>query len=45
MMAHKTYHFKYNDLNIDLRKIEQVLGYGEGNDREIVDAVVDGVLK
>jgi hypothetical protein len=44
-MTHKTVQFEFNDLNVDLTQIESVLGYGEGNDRVIVNAVVDQILK
>jgi len=43
-MIYKTFHFKYSELDIDLMKIENILGYGEGNDRDIVNAVVEGIL-
>jgi len=44
-MTHKTFQFEFNDLNVDLTQIESVLGYAEGNDRVIVNAVVDQILK
>ena len=43
-MTHSTFQFEYKDLNIDLNQIEKVLGYNEGDDREIVNAVVEEIL-
>jgi hypothetical protein len=43
-MTHKTFHFNYDDLDIDLTQIEKVLGYGEGNDRDIVDFLIAEIL-
>jgi hypothetical protein len=43
-MIHKTFQFKFNDLDIDLTQIEKVLGYGEGNDRDIVDSIIAEIL-
>ena len=43
-MSHSTFEFNFNDLDIDLRQIEKVLGYGEGDDREIVDALTREIL-
>ncbi|MBK7710966.1 MAG: methionine synthase [Bacteroidales bacterium] len=43
-MTHATFHFDYSDLNVDLKQIENVLGYGEGDDREIVNNVVKDLL-
>jgi hypothetical protein len=43
-MIYSTFQFKYQDLDIDLTQIEKVLGYGEGEDREIVNVVIEGIL-
>jgi len=43
-MVHSTFQIDFNDLTIDLKQIENVLGYGEGDDREIVNAVVEEIL-
>jgi hypothetical protein len=43
-MTYSTFHFDYKDLEIDLTQIEKVLGYGEGDDREIVNSVIEDIL-
>ena len=43
-MSHTKFQFNYSDLNIDLKQIEKVLGYGEGNDRDIVDYLIAEIL-
>lgn len=43
-MTHSTFRFQYKDLDTDLKQIEKVLGYGEGDDREIVNAIVEEIL-
>jgi hypothetical protein len=43
-MTYQTFQFKYKDLEIDLTQIEKVLGYGEGYDREIVNAVIEEIM-
>jgi hypothetical protein len=43
-MEQVTFAFDYNSLDVDLSHIEQVLGYGEGDDRTIVDSVVQEIL-
>jgi hypothetical protein len=43
-MTHSTFLYEFKDLNIDLNQIEKVLGYGEGDDREIVNSVVNEIL-
>ena len=43
-MKYSTFEFRYKDLDIDLTQIEKVLGYGEGEDREIVKVVIEGIL-
>jgi hypothetical protein len=44
-MKSKTFRFSWDDLKIDLSQIERVLGYREGNDREIVNYTVAEILK
>ncbi len=44
-MAYSTFQINYGDLDIDLSQIENVLGYGEGDDREIVNTVIEEILK
>lgn len=39
-----TFHFDFKDLAIDLNQIEKVLGYGEGDDRMIVNALTEQIL-
>ena len=43
-MTYSTFQYKYEDLDIDLTQIEKVLGYGEGEDRVIVNAEIEGIL-
>lgn len=43
-MAHSTFKFEFKELEIDLKRIERILGYSEGDDREIVNAVLEGIL-
>jgi hypothetical protein len=43
-MTYSTFQYNYEDLDIDLTQIDNVLGYGEGVDREIVGAVVEEIL-
>jgi hypothetical protein len=44
-MKHKTFQFDFSDLEVDLKQIENVLGYGEGDDREIVNSVIEELLR
>jgi hypothetical protein len=44
-MTHSSFHFDFKDLDIDLSRIERILGYNEGDDREIVNAVLDEILR
>jgi hypothetical protein len=44
-MTHSTFQFDFNDLTVDMKLIENVLGYSEGDDREIVNAVVEEIMK
>jgi hypothetical protein len=43
-MTHSTFQFDFKDLTVDLKHIENVLGYGEGDDREIVNTVVNEIM-
>jgi hypothetical protein len=43
-MTVSTFKFDINDLNIDLLKIEDVLGYKEGDDRDIVNALLEEIM-
>jgi hypothetical protein len=44
-MTLSTFNFEFKDLVVDLKQIERVLGYGEGEDREIVNSVVEEILQ
>ena len=44
-MKHTTFHFELSELDVDLRMIEDTLGYGEGGDLEIVDSLIPEILK
>jgi Vitamin B12 dependent methionine synthase, activation domain len=41
----KTYQFDFNDLNLRSSDIEAVLGYKEGEDRELVTGMIEEILK
>jgi hypothetical protein len=41
----KTYQFEFNDLNLKSSDIEAVLGYKEGEDRELVTGMIEEILK
>jgi hypothetical protein len=43
-MIYSTFQFEYSDLEVDLKQIENVLGYGEGDDRNIVNTVINEIL-
>ena len=43
-MEYSTFTFTYDELDVDLSQIEHVLGYGEGDDKAIVDAVLAEIL-
>lgn len=43
-MLHSTCHYNFKDLDLDLDQIGKVLGYGEGNDRDIVDSLIQEIL-
>jgi hypothetical protein len=40
-MTHLTFQFDFKDLDVDLKQIESILGYGEGDDREIVNSLIE----
>jgi hypothetical protein len=44
-MEYSTFQINYGDLDVDLSQIENVLGYGEGDDRVIVNSVIEEILK
>ncbi|TAL76785.1 MAG: methionine synthase [Bacteroidetes bacterium] len=44
-MQNKTFTFDFKDLNLTVSQIESVMGYKEGEDREIVSDLIDEVLK
>ena len=43
-MTGSTYHFDFNDLKLDASQIEAVLGYKEGEDRELVAGLIEEIL-
>ncbi len=43
-MTGKTFKFDFNDLKINASQIETILGYQEGEDREIVTGLIDEIL-
>lgn len=43
-MNYKTYKFDFKDLNLSSSQIETVLGYKEGEDRELVTSLIDEIL-
>jgi hypothetical protein len=42
-MSYNKFQFEFSDLKVDFSRIEKVLGYGEGDDREIVNSVIAGL--
>ena len=44
-MKHTTFHFELGEIDVDLRLIEDTLGFGEGGDLEIVDSLMPEILK
>jgi hypothetical protein len=44
-MKHSAFLFEFGDLEVDLTQIEDILGYGEGDDREIVNSLIDEILQ
>lgn len=43
-MIHSTFQFDFKDLQLDLTQIETIMGYGEGDDRAIANAVIEEIL-
>ncbi len=43
-MLHSTFNFSFDDLDIDLNNIGIVLGYGEGDDQDIVNAMIQEIM-
>lgn len=43
-MVHTTFNFDFKDLGIDLNRIEKVLGYGDGDDRLIVNSITEQIV-
>ena len=43
-MEHSTFAYEFRDLDVDLSQIQHVLGYGEGDDHAIVEAVLAQIL-
>jgi hypothetical protein len=43
-MLYRIFQFEFSDLDLDFGRIEKVLGYGEGDDREIVNSVISGLI-
>jgi cobalamin-dependent methionine synthase I len=44
-MNNKEFHFDFNDLKISVSQIEDVIGYKEGEDRELVTELIEEILK
>jgi len=44
-MINKTFQYDFNDLNLSVSQIENVIGYKEGEDREIVTDLIEEILK
>jgi len=43
-MNNKTFQFDFNDLKLNSSQIESVIGYKEGEDREIVSSLIEEIL-
>ena len=44
-MTNATFHFDFSDLKLSVSQIEDVMGYKEGEDREIVTELIEEILK
>lgn len=44
-MVNKTFQYDFNDLKLSVSQIENVIGYKEGEDREIVTDLIEEILK
>ena len=43
-MYYKTYNIDFNELKLNPSMVETVLGYQEGDDRELVTSLIEEVL-
>ncbi len=43
-MTNSTFHFDFKDLNLNSSQIESVIGYKEGEDRELVTSLIEEIL-
>ena len=44
-MVNKIFQYDFNDLNLSVSQIENVIGYKEGEDRELVTDLIEEILK
>lgn len=44
-MVRSVFHFEFNDLKINASQVERILGYQEGDDRELVSGLIEEILK
>ena len=44
-MTNTTYNFNFKDLNLDVSQMEEILGYNEGEDRELVTGLINEILE
>jgi hypothetical protein len=44
-MTNTTFNFDFKDLNLNISQIEDILGYKEGEDRELVTGIIKEILK
>ncbi|MBE3085623.1 MAG: hypothetical protein IMZ64_05330 [Bacteroidetes bacterium] len=44
-MVNKTFQYDFNDLKLSVSQIENVIGYKEGEDRELVTDLIEEILK
>jgi len=44
-MKNATFNFDFKDLNLNVSQIEEILGYKEGDDRELVTGLINEILK
>jgi hypothetical protein len=44
-MRNSTFNFEFNDLNLSVSQIENILGYNESDDREFVTRLIDELLE
>lgn len=43
-MIHSTFNISFNDLSLDISEIEKVLGYSDGDDRELVTELIKEIF-